>query len=148
MKKICFILICLSFGIIIFAQSAEKVDEILSSEVLTKGQACYLVGTAAEKVNENDSYAAAFDKFKGLKMFKNKKHDEPIRLDEFSNLALQYSAIEQGLWYRAAKNPHYAFRQLKIMKIIPQKSVPSSTISPFNGINLLSKIMPKADKEK
>ena len=79
-------------------------------------------------------------------MFKNKKHDEPIRFDEFSNLALQYSSIKHGLWYGIAKNPHYAFRQLKIMKIIPQKTVPSSHITPFTAINLLAKIMPKEDR--
>ncbi|UTC63712.1 hypothetical protein E4O00_07085 [Treponema sp. OMZ 788] len=146
MKKLFLILICLSIGTLIFAQSAEKVDEILDSKNLTRGQACYLVGTAIGEVKEADSYQTAFDKFKGLKMFENKKHDEPIRFDEFSNLALQYSSIKHGLWYSIAKNPHYAFRQLKIMKMIPQKTVPSSNITPFTAINLLAKIMPKADR--
>lgn len=146
MKKLCLVLIFLNLGAIVFAQSAEKVDEILQSNTLTKGQACYLVGTAIGEVQDKDSYEAAFNKFKGLKMFKDKKHDEPIRFDEFSNLALQYSSIKHGLWYGIAKNPHYAFRQLKIMKIIPQKTVPSSNITPFTAINLLAKIMPKDAK--
>ncbi|UTC73993.1 hypothetical protein E4O03_06940 [Treponema sp. OMZ 792] len=146
MKKLYLVLICLSLGSLVFAQSAEKVDEILQSKTLTRGQACYLVGTAIGEVKETDSYQAAFDKFKGLKMFENKKYDEPIRFDEFSNLALQYSSIKHGLWYGITKSPHYAFRQLKIMKIIPQKTVPSSNITPFAAINLLAKIMPKADK--
>ena len=146
MKRVSTILIYLVVGAILFAQSAEKVDEILQTKTLTRGQACYLVGTAIGEVKETDSYQTAFDKFKGLKMFKNKKHDEPIRFDEFSNLALQYSYIKHGLWYGIAKNPHYAFRQLKIMKIIPQKTVPSSHITPFTAINLLAKIMPKEDR--
>lgn len=146
MKRVSTILIYLVVGAILFAQSAEKVDEILQTKTLTRGQACYLVGTAIGEVKETDSYQTAFDKFKGLKMFKNKKHDEPIRFDEFSNLALQYSSIKHGLWYGIAKNPHYAFRQLKIMKIIPQKTVPSSHITPFTAINLLAKIMPKEDR--
>ena len=146
MKRVSTILIYLVVGAILFAQSAEKVDEILQTKTLTRGQACYLVGTAIGEVKETDSYQTAFDKFKGLKMFKNKKHDEPIRFDEFSNLALQYSSLKHGLWYRIAKNPHYAFRQLKIMKIIPQKTVPSSHITPFTAINLLAKIMPKEDR--
>ena len=146
MKRISTILIYLGIGAILFAQSAEKVDEILASKTLTNGQACYLVGTSIGEVGDNDSYETAFNKFKGLKMFENKKHDEPIRFDEFSNLALQYSSIKHGLWYGIAKNPHYAFRQLKIMKIIPQKTVPSSHITPFTAINLLAKIMPKEDE--
>ena len=146
MKRISTILIYLVVGAILFAQSAEKVDEILQTKTLTRGQACYLVGTAIGEVKETDSYQTAFDKFKGLKMFENKKHDEPIRFDEFSNLALQYSSVEHGLWYGVAKNPHYAFRQLKIMKLIPHKTVPSSNITPFAAINLLAKIMPKDDK--
>lgn len=146
MKKISTILIYLVIGAILFAQSAEKVDEILQAKTLTIGQACYLVGTATSEVNDTDSYQAAFDKFKGLKMFENKKHDEPIRFDEFSNLALQYSSIKHGLWYGIAKNPHYAFRQLQTMKLIPHKTVPSSHITPFTAINLLAKIMPKEDR--
>ncbi|UTY23784.1 hypothetical protein [Treponema denticola] len=146
MKKISTILIYLVIGAILFAQSAEKVDEILQAKTLTIGQACYLVGTATSEVNDTDSYQAAFDKFKDLKMFENKKHDEPIRFDEFSNLALQYSSIKHGLWYGIAKNPHYAFRQLKTMKLIPHKTVPSSHITPFTAINLLAKIMPKEDR--
>ena len=146
MKKISTILIYLVVGAIIFAQSAEKLDEILQAKTLTIGQACYLVGTAIGEVNDTDSYQAAFDKFKGLKMFENKESDEPIRFDEFSNLALQYSSLKHSLWYGIAKNPHYAFRQLKTMKIIPQKAVPSSHITPFVAVNLLAKIMPKEDR--
>ncbi|UTY31169.1 hypothetical protein [Treponema putidum] len=146
MKKISSILVCLAVGAILFAQSAEKMDEILASNALTMGQACYLVGTSIGKVDDKESYETAFNKFKELKMFKDKKHDEPIRFDEFSNLALQYSSIKHGLWYGITKNPHYAFRQLKIMKIIPHKTVPSSHIKPFTAINLLAKIMPSEDK--
>ena len=146
MKRVSTILIYLCIGAILFAQSAEKVDEILASKTLTNGQACYLVGTSIGEVDDKNSYETAFNKFKGLKMFENKKHDEPIRFDEFSNLALQYSSVEHGLWYGVAKNPHYAFRQLKIMKLIPHKTVPSSNITPFAAINLLAKIMPKDDK--
>lgn len=39
MKRISTILIYLGIGAILFAQSAEKVDEILASKTLTIGQA-------------------------------------------------------------------------------------------------------------
>lgn len=145
MKKIFFILICLILGALAFAQSAEKVDEMLESKFLTKGQACYLAGIAIEEVKETDSYEEAFNKFKGLKMFKDAAYDEPIRFDEFANLALQYSSIKKGLWYGIAKNPHYAFRQLKLMRLIPQNTLPSSNISPSKAMNLLTKIMSQSD---
>lgn len=142
MKKILTIFIFLAIGTILFAQSAEKIDAILESEILTKGEACYLVGTAIGTVQETDSYETAFKSFKGLKIFKNSKHDDPIRFDEFSNLALQNSSLKHGLWYRVTKSNHYAFRQLKMMKLIPQTSIPSAKLKPFEAVNLLAKIMP------
>lgn len=143
MKRIVFSLFFLCIGLLAFTQSAERVDEILESDFLTKGQACYLVGTAINEVKEGDSYEDAFNIFKELKMFDGAKYDEPIRWDEFSNLALQYSSIKKGFWYGIIKNPHYAFRQLKMMRLIPQNTVPSSNITPFKALNLLSKIMPE-----
>ena len=71
MKRISTILIYLGIGAILFAQSAEKMDEILASKTLTNGQACYLVGTSIGEVDDNDSYETAFNKFKGLKMLMN-----------------------------------------------------------------------------
>ena len=55
MKRISTILIYLGIGAILFAQSAEKVDEILASKTLTIGQACYLVGTSTGEVDDKSS---------------------------------------------------------------------------------------------
>lgn len=120
------------------AQSAGKIEEITASKTLLKGQACYLVGTAAGSVADTGSINEAFAVFSNLKMFKKAASEEEIRLDEFANLALQGLKIKGGLWYRAAKNPHYAFRQFKIMGIISRKAAPSSSISPQEALKIIN----------
>ena len=123
------------------AQSAAVIEKIAASERLLKGAACYLVGTAAGLIGDKDTADNAFSQFSNLKMFKTATPDEEIRLDEFANLALQGLQIKGGLWFRAAKNPHYAFRQLKTMGIIPRNAIPSAFITPKDAAKMLNALI-------
>ncbi len=140
MKKSLFIIITFSlfFSSALVAQSAEKVEEILNSENLTKGQACYLLGCLNGSVNLTDSYDIAFEKFSVLKMFKGEKAEENIRLDEFSYL-LADNFNPKSLWWKASKHPHYAFRYLKKIGAFDYKKPASSNIKPDEALNLLSR---------
>lgn len=121
------------------AQSAEKIEEILKSSVLTNGQACYLAGTAAGIFEDSASYETAFAKFKHLKGFRNTSSNDAVRLDGFSNLILSSAGIKGSLWYMAAKNPHYALRYLKNAGVLDKDALPSAVLTPREAMAILLK---------
>lgn len=139
-KKIFVLPLFLFCAAFLTAQSAQKIDEILQSPVLTNGQACYLAGTAAGIFEDINSYSEALDSFKHLKGFKDADAGTSVRLDAFSHLILKASGIKGDLWYRAANNPYYAFRFLKMIGIIEQNAVPSSSISPRDALIIFTKL--------
>ena len=136
------------FGILIFAavsklcfaQSAEKIEEIINSQFLSKGQACYLIGTATGKLSDSAHYRAAFDAYSGLKMFKNASADETISLAEFSNLVLLSSEQKGGLWCRISNSPYYALRHFKLKGLVKRNAVGSTAVTPIEAFGILSKI--------
>lgn len=140
-KNFLFLLLLTAMTGLCFAQSAAKIEEIVNSDVITKGQACYLVGTATGAVEESASYSEAFNKYENLKMFKNASFDEPIQLAEFSNLVLQNSKANKSLWYMISKSPYYALRQLKLDGIIGKNAVGSAHIKPLTAFDILSKLI-------
>lgn len=140
-KIVLFLLLLTAITGVCFAQSAEKVEEIINAGVVTKGQACYLVGTAVGSVEDSVSYSDAFSKYAHLKMFKDASFDEPITLAEFSNLVLQNSKANKSLWYMLSKSPYYALRQLKLDGIISKNAVGSADIKPLAAFNILSKLI-------
>jgi len=140
-KIVVFLIMLTAITGLCFAQAAAKVEEIVNADVVTKGQACYLVGTAVGILEDSVSYSDAFSKYEHLKMFKNASFDEPITLAEFSNLVLQNSKVNKSLWYIISKSPYYALRQLKLDGIIGKNAVGSATIKPLTAFDILSKLI-------
>ncbi len=149
MKKTCL----LFFSFLLFtvfsltAQSAGKIDQILGAENLSKGQACYLLGTFSGKLSEDISFQAAFEHYKDLKMFKDDSAGDDVRLDEFADLILRNIELPKSFWYVITKSPYYALRHLKRMDLILAHKASSSSIKTADALNLLSKLSQLAEEE-
>lgn len=131
------------------SQSAGTIEKIAKSEVLLKGEACYIAGSASGIIEDSNTIEEAFNKFSHLKIFKNAKFDDKIRLDEFAALVLQSFNINESLWYKVTKTPYYALRQLKLMGLISQNIPSSSLISPKEAFKIINELIEyKQTKER
>ncbi len=149
MKKktlLCFsLLLILTFSLT--AQSAKKIDEILESENLSNGQACYLMGTLSGQFGDKTSFEEAFNQYKNLNIFKGDSVDTEIRLDEFADLILRNIKLKKSFCYMITKSPHYALRHLKRMNIIDSNKSASSPVKTLDALNIVSQISNQYEAE-
>ncbi len=146
----------LFFSLLLFAvfsltsQSAGKIDKILETENLSKGQACYLLGSFSGELDDTVSFEEAFNHYKDLKMFKDDSAEQDIRVDEFSDLILRNIELKKSFWYMITKSPYYALRHLKRMKIVDSKKDAASSIKSTDALNILSNLseLPKTKKKE
>ncbi len=130
------------------AQSAQRIDEILKTENLSKGQACYLFAVISGEMDDNASFDQAFNKYKDLKIFKGDSANEAIRLDEFADLVMRNMEIKKSFWYMLTKSPYYALRHLKRMDIIHTNQPASSEIKSEKALNIVSRLAAKVKTKK
>ncbi len=134
-------LLAMTFAI--SAQSATRLDEILQTENLSKGQACYLFAVISGAMDDNASFDQSFAHYKDLKIFKGDSANEAIRLDEFADLVMRNMKIKKSFWYSLTKSPYYALRHLKRMDIIHTNQSSSANIKSVMALNIISKLTAK-----
>lgn len=127
MKKLFFIafvpLIC---ALQLYAQSSERMSEMIATEKATYGQVCYFVGTSIGIVADDDSLEEAFFIYKHSGLIKDGiKAEDPIPLKNIALIFMHTWQIEPSLAYKCFKNARYAFRSLKAQSIIPSGADPS-----------------------
>lgn len=146
MKKIIIALLIL-FGTTVFsfAQSSQKISELMAAPEITKGQASYLVASYMQLVKDEASEDEAFDAFKELRFFaSNENVSDLIRIDQISLLYMEACKLKGGLFYSITHSKRYAFRELKAKGLIPNQIVGSMTVSGLDAINLLNDCVAKS----
>ena len=129
-----------SFESLAYSQSARIIDKILSSSVLTVGDACYLAGIMAGKVSDESLPSEALEQFRYMRNFKDAKINDIIRYDVFAALVMEAGNIKGNIWYNLYKTPHYAFRYLKLEGLVDDGKSPSSSIEPRDAIAIISRL--------
>lgn len=140
MKK--FLFLC-AFSMLLstalFAQSSEKVSEIIKTEKTTFGQAAYLVGVYSGSVEESSDYDKAVSalKEKGV-ISADVDSNKEINLAELSYLCMQTTEMNGGLFYTLFPGPRYAFRELKARGILPALADPGVKVNGRDAIAVLN----------
>ncbi len=127
------------FCVSAWAQSSEKLTEIISSETVTVGQIAYLAGTCGQGLDENEDYdtALAFLKDKGIVSNALEAQDEATA-SIAANIFMKNAGISGGLFYRIFGCDRYAFKELKNIGLIPQTVDPDMKISGRDAISILN----------
>jgi len=156
MKRIFFIFILLLSTVFIFAQTAEKLEEILNTGALTYEKAVWFVMEAADVWDYSDlpQASASVDPSTAFRVAmeqkwlpRNVQPASPARMDGISLLLMRSFGLKGGLLYSLFKNPHYAYRELVYQDIIRGRSDPSMTVSGDDLVYIVGRILSGFDEQ-
>jgi len=122
----------------LFAQTADRIERLLSQEQVSYRDAALLVLEASGYIDSSGhidplGQASADEAFsfaveRGW-LPKNAEANGNIRLNGLSLLVMQAFEIDGGFFYAFFKNPHYAYRAMVYRDIIQGRSDPQMSVS-------------------
>ncbi len=142
-------LLCI-LGMSSWAQSADRVTDILSSETVTYGQISYLAATYLGLISDDASNAEAIESLIENKFVKAKHMGEDetaIPLANFCNICCAAWYIVDSLSYRVVKTPYYAWKQMKAFNYIPTNYTGTKTISGYEALNIVTRCIEHHERD-
>ena len=138
MKKLIVLLIASAVSLSLYAQSADKVSEIITAKEATFGQAAYLTTSALGLIKNEAGYEDALNllKEKGIVPSSIGAADT-INMQELSWLCAGTWKIEGSFMLKLFNSSRYTFRQMKADEVIDFSVDPMDIPS---GRNLLAVI--------
>ena len=109
--------------------AAREIDALLAAPSLTYGQAARFVLEASEAASSPGPDAAfSFAAERGW-LPKKAAASQTARLDGVALLIMRAFDLKGGMFYSAAKNPHYAYRALVYQNVIQDRADPAMPVS-------------------
>ena len=145
MKKIVILLLALFLSLSAYAQSADVITEILSTEEVTFGQISYLTAVQMNIIDDDASYEDAVTAlYEGGYIPYVEDADSPVPAVDLAFLYSKLWKIKGGLMYRITKgSPRYAFRQFQADGIISSNVDPSNYISGAKALSIYTSCINK-----
>jgi hypothetical protein len=123
-------------------QSNTFLDEFLSEEKVSFGNAVYLVLSGAGMVEEEATVENAIEILGGQNWgIKKKAPEEPISLEEYSYLLMRALKIGGGFMYTLFPSSRYAFRELNYLGLIDPPVDPGRTLSGEEALRMLASVL-------
>ena len=128
MRRLLFFAICFLAVLPAFAQTAEEIEKLLDTDVVSYAQAARLVLLAAE--NRDLSAEAAFTYASAQEWLPGRaRANDAVRLSGLSLLVMRAFNIRGGAFYNLTGGAHYAYRELVYRNIIQGRSDPAMAVS-------------------
>ena len=146
MKKLLCIFVCvfLAVPVILYSQTAQKIEELLNTEALSNEQVAWLVLEAAD-ISEAEGIlneADAFNYAAELQWFPNNaESNAKARLDKVSALIMQAFNMKGGLFYTITKGSHYAYRELVYRNVIVGRTDPQMDVSGYRLLFMVNRVL-------
>jgi hypothetical protein len=116
----------------LFAQTADRIEKLLSQEQVSYRDSALLVLEASGQIDQLGQAGAdeafSFAAERGW-LPKGAEADGNTRLDGLSLLIMRAFEIDGGFFYSLFKNPHYAYRAMVYRGIIKGRSDPQMPVS-------------------
>lgn len=135
--KFIFLLFILN-SFVVFAQSNDRISEILNSEQVTYGDVCYISASAQGFISDDASYEDAIQALYDKGQIKSMVYkDEKIPLVNIAFVYSQIWKVKGGIMCRVTNgSPRYVFKQLKTDGVIDKSKDPSFFISGREALSL------------
>ena len=142
-------LLCV-LGTCSWAQSADRIADILNSETVTYGQASYLaatyLGLVSDDASDDDAIAALIDNgFVKAKYMKNS--DVIIPLENFCNICCGAWLVVDSIGYSTIKSPYYAWKELRAFKYIPSQYTRERVITGYEALNIVTRCIEHHERD-
>lgn len=124
------IILVLASPIYLFAQSNDRIDELLLQEPARYDSTAYLVLAAGGFIAETDTPDAAFLKAREMGLAADGlAPDSPVRVDELSFMLMKSLSIKGGVMYGFFPGKRYAYRELAFHKTISGSGGPGRRVT-------------------
>ena len=121
------------------AQSADRVTEILNERQVTYGQVAYLADSELNLIQANASYDDAVKAALEAGILKGQHAStDPIDYADLAYVCSKTWNISRSLFFKLTKSPHYAFKQLQSLGVIPANADPSQKVSGRNALYIIT----------
>ena len=145
MKKIFAALILTLAAFAVYAQSAEKISEIIESEEITNEQAAWIACQSAQILQDDAAYSEAMSSAtQNGWLASGAVASNPISLKDYCGLCVKASGLKCGLFYRISKANRYAFKELKANGTLDGAADPSMKVTGQNALSILNACVKKA----
>ncbi len=128
----CFVFGPRSFAPLLFAQTADRIEKLLSQEQVSYRDSALLVLEASGQIDllgqASADEAFSFAAERGW-LPKGAEANGNTRLNGLSLLIMRAFEIDGGFFYALFKNPHYAYRAMVYRGIIQGRSDPQMPVS-------------------
>lgn len=140
MKRLFFALVlALVAGSFSFAQSADKVTQILEADEITYGQLGYLSACQLSLVDDSTSFVEAFTALQNAGYVgKDVSAGDKVTYKGLSGLCSRTFGIRESLMYRITSADRYAFKQLQSLGAVPSSADPGRTVSGYDAMSVIS----------
>ncbi len=127
------------FSVILSAQSAEKVTQMIESQEVSLSEVAYFAATYFEFSEDEASNDDALVNLERHVQF-SKINDSEVSLsyDEFAYFCTQVWDIKGGVMLRLTKSPRYAFRELQSMSFIGQSIDPHEKVAGIEALTIIT----------
>ena len=140
-KKIFFVCFLLALPVFLFAQTAQKIEELLSSDALSYEHVTQFVLEAAD-VPASYSPAAAFSYAAEQGWLpKNASANEQAKLRGLSLLVMRAFDMQGGMFYSLFQTPHYAYRELVYRNIVVGRVDPDMAVSGDTLLYVVNRVL-------
>lgn len=121
-----------------FAQSNERIDELLGQREARVDSAAYIALSAGGLIGEGDSPERAFALLleEGW-LDGSRKPEEPVLIDEFSFIVMKALNLPGGVLYTVFPGRRYAYRELVFLDVVNGSGGPGRTMSGEEVIRIL-----------
>ena len=125
MKRLFMLLAASAVSIMLNAQSADKISDIIASSRATCGQASYIAATALGIAGENATYDETVRLFSEKGVLKTGCYaSDAITMKQLAWLCANTWNVDGSLMLKIFKSPRYAFRQMKADSVIDVSADP------------------------
>ena len=145
--KLIVVLLVLAGAVALFAQTAERIEQIGNEDQISAGSAAYLAAASAGLVNDDASPQQALEALVNLGFPSGIETSVPARLDQFAFMLMLAHNRPGGLMYSLFPGPRYAFRELEFQRIIRGGGVPRATLTGTRALRLVGRMLTLAEAE-
>lgn len=126
----------------VYAQTAERLDMILSTPEVSYAVAASVVLPAAGLIDEDCAPEAAFAEARGRGCLpRDAQPERAIRLGELSFLIMRAFGMKSGFMYALFPGPRYAYRELVYRRLIQGRNDPALRVSGARFLRIIDRVL-------
>ncbi|NBF39082.1 MAG: hypothetical protein GVY14_01580 [Spirochaetes bacterium] len=133
---------------IMLGQSADRIDTILESPVLSIGDAAYLATLSAGVIDPQQDAAAAVGMLRALAAgaehrdrYADRDLESDATLGDFSYMLMLSHDLSGGFWYGFFPGPRYALREMRWRRIVAGQNYALQPLDGERALRMITRIL-------